>query len=116
LATTGVRAKTGGYAGPEPEPGRGGRVEPHHRRAGTGLVEATSPHRDDRLDQCGDRSRRLDRPAAGVAGDLLAEFAVPVPRVLLPDGQLDPTADRDLDVAVLTGWAERLGRTSPKWR
>lgn len=35
--------------------------------------------------------------AAGVAGDLLAEFAVPVPRVLLPDGQLDPTEDRDLD-------------------
>ena len=47
--------------------------------------------------------------AAGVAGDLLAEFAVPVPRVLLPDGQFDPTADQGGDVDVLTSWAERPG-------
>jgi Putative DNA-binding domain len=38
--------------------------------------------------------------------------AVPVPRVLLPDGQLDSKADRGPDVEVLTSWADRLGRTN----
>jgi len=81
---------------------------------GQPLVEAPRPTETTVSTSVATDPTDLIAAAAGVAGDLLAEFAVPVPRV--PDGQLDPTADRDLDVAVLTGWAERLGRTSPPWR